>query len=134
MKNWNAVLGLLAALLLGACAGFYGYNAYLRHRIRNFSSGDMQAKFAEWMTRELSLDEAQSAAVRGVMEEFGGRFEAQRQANHAAMDAIREEMVAELEKHFTPEQAELHRRLMEEGRAKFEKRRELRRAMGAPPP
>ena len=134
MKNWNAVLGLVAALLLGACAGFYGYNAYLRHRIRNFRNDDIPTRMTEWMTRELSLDEGQSAAVKGVLVEFGGRFEAQREANHAAMGAIRDEMTAELEKIFTPEQTELHRRLMEEGREKFEKRRELRRAMGEPPP
>jgi len=134
MKNWNAVLGIVTALLLGACAGFYGYNAYLRHRIRNFHGGDMPAKFTEWLTRDLSLDEEQSAAVHAIFVRFGERFEAQRQVNHAAMDAIRDEMTAELEKHFTPEQAELHRRLMEESRAQFEKRRELRRAMGEAPP
>ena len=135
MKNWNAILIPVAALLLGACAGVYFYDAFLRARIRQYRGAeDLPRKISERMSESLGLDEGQREAVYGVFQEFGGRFEAQRAANRAAVDAIREELEAELEKHLTPEQTEKHLRLMEDLRAKGAKKRDLRRAMGAQPP
>jgi hypothetical protein len=134
MKNWNAILIPLAALLVGACGGVYAYDAFLRARIRQYRGEDVPRKISEKMAETLELDDAQREAVYGVFREFGGRFETQREANRAAVDAIRDEMEAELEKHLTPEQTEKHLRFMEENRAKAAKKRELRRAMGAKPP
>lgn len=133
MKNWNAILIPLAALLLGACGGVYAYDAFLRARIHQYRGEDVPRKISEKMAESLGLDETQREAVYGVFKEFGGRFEAQRAANRAAVDAIRGELEEELEKHLTPEQTEKHLRLMEELRAQGAKKRELRRAMGEKP-
>ena len=135
-RNWNSVLLPIAALLLGACAGVYSYDAYLRARIRHyrFQGDDLPRHIAERMAENLGLDDVQREAVYGVCKEFDLRFKAQGEANRTAVDAIRGEFAVELEKHLTPEQAEKHRKTMEKLREKGLQRRELRRAMGEPPP
>ena len=135
-KNWNSILLPLAALLLGACAGVYCYDMYLRARIRNyrFQGEDLPRHIAERMADSLGLDDAQREAVYGVCKEFDLRFAEQRETNRAAVDAIRGDFAGELEKLLTPEQTEKHRRKMEEIREQGRQRRDLRRAMGEPPP
>ena len=129
-RKWNTVLGLVAALVLGACAGYWGHLEWMRYKIRHFApGGDFPARLAEKLTVELGLDDAQHEAVREVMTRFDERFAAQRKANREAMDAVRVELEAELEALFTPEQIEAHRRLVERGRAKIQADKDARRAL-----
>ncbi|MBR6022698.1 MAG: hypothetical protein IK066_09835 [Kiritimatiellae bacterium] len=128
--SWNAVLAVVAALVVGACAGYRGHLEWMRYKIRHFApGGDVPAKLSGKLAGELGLSEEQREAVYAIMTRYGERFEAQRQANREAMDAIRVELEAELEANFTPEQVEGHRRLVERGRAQFEADKKARQAL-----
>lgn len=128
--NWNAVLAVVAALVVGACAGWWGHLEWMRYKIRHFApGGDIPAVLTEKLTGELGLSGEQREAVYGIMTRYGERFQAQRQVNRDAMEAIRTELEAELEAQFTPGQVEAHRKIVERVRDKAAKDKDMRRAL-----
>ena len=126
------VLILLGAALVGFCVGFQTNAAIIRSRVRALSGPveNMPAVLTDKLTEVLGLDDAQKAAVLGIMERHGARMHEARERRRAEVDAMVAELDAELQAEFTPEQKALHEKYLEELRRKGQENRKLRRAVG----
>ena len=136
MRKTKLTLLLLAALLVGVCIGFYGNNAIIQARIRHFSRipGNMPEHLTQKLTERLELDAAQQEAVRAILQAYDGRLQEARDQSRATLDALLEGMRSEVAAHLTPEQKIEQAKMIAEFELRRQADRDLRRALGAPPP
>ena len=136
MRKTKLTLLLLAALLVGVCIGFTANNAIIQARIRHFSRipGNMPEHLTQKLTERLDLDAAQQAAVRAILQAYDGRLQEARDQSRATLDALLEGMRSEVAAHLTPEQKIEQAKMIAEFELRRQADRDLRRALGAPPP
>lgn len=117
-RNQAVAAALLAGLLAGTWLGFAADRRAHSRRGKAFSA----ERVVEKLTRELKLDEKQSAAVREIVTARRDRHEELRREHEARFKALRAEIDADIEKVLTPEQ----RKAFAEKRAQWERRRAAR--------
>lgn len=113
----------LLGLILGAAAGSWGQRA---HMLREMRRGPDPKRMLDRLGRQLSLDDAQKAAVGATFEAHKADVEAARAETFAKLEKIRIATDADLRKILTPAQF-----------ARFESTRRARRMRihwEAPPP
>lgn len=125
------VLVLLGAALIGFCVGFQTNAAVIRSRVRALSgpAENMPAFLTDNLAKVLDLDEAQQAAVLGIMERHDARMREARERRRAEVDAMVAELDAELQAEFTPEQKARHEKYLEELRRESREKRQLRKVV-----
>jgi Spy/CpxP family protein refolding chaperone len=110
--TWHPIApAFLLGLALGAAAGSWGQRVSFRHLAQN--DADRHRMMIEKLSRELSLDEKQKAAMTRVMDLRKSDVDTLKAETFARLETIRAGADAELVKMLTPAQAaklaEMHR-------------------------
>lgn len=136
MPKTKLTLLLLAALLLGVCIGFFTNDAIIRARIRHYSQipANMPQHITDRLTERLKLDAAQQQQVLGVLTNYDARLTETREQNRATLDALMQEMAAQIDQFLTPEQVVAHQKILAELDKRRQDRRDFMRAFPPPPP
>ena len=70
MKNWKAIVGVIAVFVLGGLAGSFTTIAVVRHRLVDGHGSQMMANFiVRRLSWELQLDHDQREQLRGIVHE-----------------------------------------------------------------
>jgi Spy/CpxP family protein refolding chaperone len=93
----------LLGLALGAVAGSWGQRAVIRRRMQG--DPNHQRMMLDKLSRELSLDEKQKAAISAVMDSKKTDIDRLKTETFARLESIRTSADAEMAKVLTPEQA-----------------------------
>lgn len=115
-KTQSVLAALLAGLLAGTWLGFTLDRSALRKMRRR---GPDVEHIVKRLSRDLKLDEAQSAKVREAMASRRARYEALRREHTQRFSALRAEIDADIEKLLTEEQ----KKAFAKSRLEWEKRR-----------
>jgi Spy/CpxP family protein refolding chaperone len=76
MKNWKAIVGVVAVFVLGALAGSFTTVGVIRHRFHHGQPGQAMADhIVRKLSRDLRLDTAQREQLRAIVND--GRKEMQ---------------------------------------------------------
>lgn len=127
MPKTKLTLLLLAALLLGACLGFYINDAIIRARIRSYSQmpENMPQHITGLLTKRLDLTPEQQQQVLAVLNSYSDRMAQAREQTRNLFTSLLQEITTEVDQHLTPEQVAEHKKML----AELQKRRQDNRAL-----
>lgn len=114
MNKTKLALLLLTAHLIGVCVGFFANEAIIRARVRRFSQipANMPEHVAERLTVRLGLSAEQRQQVYAILLKHDSRMKDAREKSNAMIDALLEEVRLEIAPLLTPEQAEIHKKIV----------------------
>jgi hypothetical protein len=111
MKNWKAIVGVIAVFILGGLAGSFTTIAIVRHRlVRGHGSQMMADLIVRRLSWELRLDRAQRSQLRVIVSE--GQQE---------MKPLRRQIQPQIEDILTRSEAKLRAVLRPDQQGKFDK-------------
>ncbi|MEI6085436.1 MAG: hypothetical protein WCS70_14210 [Verrucomicrobiota bacterium] len=116
MKNWKAILGVVAIFLLGALAGGLVVGGVVARRIHRYRTGQpvfSADEVTHFLQRQLDLDAAQQSQVRLIVAETQTEMQAAQRATEAILSAA----VVRMQPVLRAEQREKLDRLVAERRA-----------------
>ena len=123
-------------MLVGVCLGFFGNSAIIKARIRQYSQipANMPEHITGKLTERLDLTEQQQQQVLAVFQAYESRMEETRQQRRALIDALMQEMTAQIDQYLTPAQVEEHKKMLAEMDQRRRDNRALLRAYPAAAP
>lgn len=128
MKNWKAIVGVIAVFLLGALAGAIVMHRLYQRRLQQFVHGSPAA--TEFLVRrmnwELNLTPAQRVQVAAIVRDSQRQFRAARFQIAPQLRAAWQDTERRLRDVLTPEQRAKFDKLLAERKARF--------PLFAPPP
>ena len=135
MRNTKLILLLLAALLIGMCAGFYINSAIIRARIRAYNQipANIPQHVTDRLSKRLDLTPEQCGKILATMQGYQARMDETREKSRAMFDELMAEVFVQIDQHLTPEQQAEHARIQDEISAKRRAARDMRRALTPPP-
>ena len=120
MKNWKAVLGVIAVFVLGGLAGSFTTIAVVRHRL---ISGRGPQMFDDFIVRRLSwelrLDHDQRVQLRAIVAEGHKEMHAIRVQVHPQVEEILSRSENKLRAVLRPDQQEKLDKLIAERKARW---------------
>ena len=120
MKNWKAILGVVAVFLLGMIAGSLITFGVIRQM---FPLGRGPQVRTDFIVRKLSwdlwLDAQQREQLRGIVQEGQQEMKAVRQPMHPQVEAILDRADAKVRAILRPNQVEKFDKLVAERKAKW---------------
>ena len=130
MPKTKLTLLLLAALLLGACLGFYINDAIIRARIRSYSQipENMPQHITGLLTKRLDLTPEQQQQVLAVLNSYRDCMAQAREQTRNLFTSLLQEITAEVDQHLTPEQVAEHKKMLDELQKRRQDNHALRRA------
>lgn len=131
----NLALLLLAALFMGCCIGFCVNGAVIRARVRGFSTvpKDMPTQLTGKLTKELNLTDEQQAAIYEIFKRHDVKMKEARQQGRAIIDGLVDELNTAIHAELTPEQVDVHQKLLEKLQQKRAEKNALRRVVQSKP-
>lgn len=127
MPKTKLTLLLLAALLLGACLGFFINDAIIRARIRAYAQmpENMPQHVTDVLAKRLDITPEQQQQVLAVLTGYGERMAQAREQTRNLFTGLLQEMTTEVDQYLTPEQVAKHQIMLDE----LQKRRQTKRAL-----
>jgi Spy/CpxP family protein refolding chaperone len=124
MKNWKAILGVLAVFLLGVTAGGLATHGFYQKRIRAYQRGQATATpeaIARQMGAQLKLTPEQRDQIAAIIGDTRQRLQqARAQSEPQVRDAF-QDMTRRVRDTLTPEQRQQFDRLTSERRERWKK-------------
>jgi Spy/CpxP family protein refolding chaperone len=120
MKNWKAIVGLIAIFLLGGLAGSFTTIAIVRHRLVRGHGGQMMADLiVRRLSWELRLDRAQRSQLRVIVSEGQQEMKPLRRQIQPQIEDILTRSEAKLRAVLRPDQQEKLDKLIAERKARW---------------
>jgi Spy/CpxP family protein refolding chaperone len=120
MKNWKAIVGVIAVFLLGGLAGSFTTIAIVRHRlVRGHGSQMMADLIVRRLSWELRLDRAQRAQLRVIVHEGQQEMKPVRRQIQPQIEDILTRSEAKLRAVLRPDQQEKFDKLIAERKARW---------------
>ena len=111
MKNWKAIVGVIAVFVLGGLAGSITTIGLVRHRLVHGTGGQMMADLIiRRLSWELRLDRAQRAQLRDIVAE-----------SQQEMKVVRKQIQPQVEDILTRSEAKVRVLLRSDQQEKFDK-------------
>ena len=118
MKNWKAVLGVVAVFLLGMAAGGLVTTSLIHRRVQHVAHGGplgMEEAIVRRLSRRLGLDNAQQEQLRVIVRESQREMEPVRKKMEEVLAGAQTKIRGIL----TPDQAAKFDRFVTEGKARW---------------
>jgi uncharacterized membrane protein len=120
MKNWKAIVGVLAVFVLGGFAGSFTTIALVRHRLVHGHGQQMMADFiVRRLSWELRLDQDQREQLRGIVAEGQKQIRAVTKQIQPQIDEALAQSEAKVRAILRPDQQEKFNKLVEERKARW---------------
>ncbi len=120
MKNWKAIVGVIAVFVLGGLAGSITTIGVVRHRLVHGHGGQMLADLiVRRLSWELRLDRAQRAQLRDIVAEGQQEMKVVRKQIQPQVDDILTHSEAKVRVLLRPDQQENFDKLIAERKARW---------------
>ena len=120
MKNWKAILGVIAVFLLGMIAGSLITFGVIRQMFQLGHGPQARTDFiVRKLSWELRLDAPQREQLRGIVQEGQQEMKPVRQQMHPQVEAILDRADARIRAILRPNQVEKFDKLVAERKAKW---------------
>lgn len=120
MKNWKAIIGVIAVFVLGGFAGGFTTIAVVRHRLVRGHGSQMRADFiVRWLSWELRLDHDQREQLRGIVNEGQTQMRAVRKQIQPQIEEVLGQSEAKVRAILRPDQQEKFNKLVAERKARW---------------
>ena len=120
MKNWKAVVGVIAVFVLGGLAGSITTIGMVRHRIVHGHGSEMMADLiVRRLSWELRLDRAQRAQLRDIVAEGQQEMKVVRKQIQPQVEDILTRSEAKVRVLLRPDQQEKFDKLIAERKARW---------------
>jgi len=120
MKNWKAIVGVIAVFVLGGLAGSITTIGMVRHRIVHGHGSEMMADLiVRRLSWELRLDRAQRAQLRDIVAEGQQEMKVVRKQIQPQVEDILTRSEAKVRVLLRPDQQEKFDKLIAERKARW---------------
>jgi hypothetical protein len=120
MKNWKAILGIVAVFILGGFAGSFTTIAVVRHRLVSGNGSQMMANFiVRRLSWELRLDHDQREQLRVIVSEGQQEMKVVRRQIQPQIEDVLGRSEAKLRVILRPDQQDKFDKLIAERKAKW---------------
>jgi hypothetical protein len=120
MKNWKAVLGIVAVFILGGLAGSFTTIAVVRHRLVHGHGSQMMADFiVRRLSWELRLDHDQREQLRVIVGEGQQEMKVVRRQIQPQIEEVLGHSEAKLRVILRPDQQDKFDKLIAERKARW---------------
>ena len=120
MKNWKAIVGVIAVFVLGGLAGSITTIGLVRHRLVHGTGGQMMADLiVRRLSWELRLDRVQRAQLRDIVAEGQQEMKVVRKQIQPQVEDILTRSEAKVRVLLRPDQQEKFDKLIAERKARW---------------